>query len=108
MGRMSDDSPARGEGRIRVAFPFEPRDFDGGFRYSGVRRSAESGLTTGGQDVSTRSGDRQPSYRDLRERTKRQERGREENLKRIVEQRRERHLHTFQSRDLEIDIEALD
>jgi hypothetical protein len=47
--------------------------------------------------VSTR-GDRQPNYRDLRERTKRQERSREENLKRIVELRRERHLHLFQSR----------
>jgi len=47
--------------------------------------------------VSTRTGDRQPDYRDLRERTKRWERSREENLKRIVELRRERQLHLFQS-----------
>lgn len=52
--------------------------------------------------------DQQPTYRDLRERTKRQERGREENLKRIVELTRERHLHTFASRDLELGTEALD
>jgi hypothetical protein len=58
--------------------------------------------------VSTRPGDRQPTYRDLRERIKRQERGREDNLKRIVELHRERHLHTFQSRELELGAEALD
>ena len=47
-------------------------------------------------------------YRDLRERTKRQERDREENLKRLVELRRERELHSFQSQDIALDLEALD
>jgi hypothetical protein len=47
--------------------------------------------------VSNRSGDRQATYRDLREQAKRQERGREESLKRIVEVHRERHLHSFRS-----------
>jgi hypothetical protein len=66
------------------------------------------GLQKGGQDVSTRRGDRQATYRDLRDRTKRQERGREENLKRIVELRRERHLHEFQSRDGALGTDALE
>lgn len=47
-------------------------------------------------------------YRDLRERTKRQERDREENLKRLVEHRRERQLHSFQNRDDALDIDGLD
>lgn len=47
--------------------------------------------------MSNRSGDRQATYRDLREQAKRQERGREENLKRLVELHRERHLHLFRS-----------
>jgi hypothetical protein len=50
----------------------------------------------GGQDVDTRLGQGRDNYRDLRERTKRQERSREESLKRIVELHRERHLHSFQ------------
>lgn len=54
----------------------------------------------GGQDVSTRRDDGRTTYRDLRERTKRHERGREESLKRILELRRDRHLHLFQSRDV--------
>ena len=53
----------------------------------------------GGQAVTTRSGEGQATYHDLRERTKRQERDREENLKRLVELRRERQLHSFQSPD---------
>ena len=61
-----------------------------------------------GQDVSTRRDDPKATYRDLRERTKRQERGRAENLKRIVEQCRERHLHVFQSRGAELATDALD
>lgn len=63
---------------------------------------------TGGQDVPTPSGDRQATYRELRERIKRQERDREESLKRIVELRRERHLHLFQSRDSELGADALE
>lgn len=47
-------------------------------------------------------------YRDLRERTKRQERDREENLKRLLELRRERQLHSFQNRDDALDIDGLD
>ena len=39
-------------------------------------------------------GERQPSYRDLRERAKRQEDRREENLKRIVDLHRARSLHS--------------
>jgi hypothetical protein len=44
----------------------------------------------------TRPVARQQGYRDLRERTKRQERSRGEQLQRIVELQRERHLHSFQ------------
>jgi hypothetical protein len=58
--------------------------------------------------VSTRPGDRQATYRELREQAKRYERDREENLKRIVELRRERHLHLFQSRDVALGADALD
>lgn len=58
--------------------------------------------------MSTRPDDRQATYRELRERSKRYERGREENLKRIVELRRERELHSFQSRDETLGVEALD
>jgi hypothetical protein len=58
--------------------------------------------------VSTRPGARQSTYRELRERTERHERGREENLKRIVELHRERHLHSFQSRDVALGADALD
>jgi len=39
-------------------------------------------------------GERQPSYRDLRERAKRQADRREENLKRIVDLHRARSLHS--------------
>jgi hypothetical protein len=58
--------------------------------------------------VSTRPGDRQATYRELRERTKRQERGREENLKRLVELYRERRLHSLQGRDVALGADALD
>jgi hypothetical protein len=58
--------------------------------------------------VSTQPDDRQATYRELRERSKRYERGREENLKRIVELRRERQLHSFQSQDEALGVEALD
>ncbi|MGN6869630.1 MAG: hypothetical protein ACTHMY_14660 [Solirubrobacteraceae bacterium] len=58
--------------------------------------------------MSTRPDDRQATYRELRERSKRYERGREENLKRIVEQRRERQLHSFPSRDEPLGADALD
>ena len=51
----------------------------------------------GDQDVATRQGEEQRDYRDLRERTKRQEDRREEHLKRIVELQRARHLHSFTS-----------
>jgi hypothetical protein len=64
------------------------------------------GLQNGGSDVSNPSGDRQATYRELRERTKRQERDREESLKRIVELRRERQLHLFQSRDSGLGTDA--
>jgi hypothetical protein len=43
--------------------------------------------------VATRPEEQQQSYRDLRERTKRQEHAREERLERIVELQRERWLH---------------
>lgn len=58
--------------------------------------------------MSTRPSDGQPTYRDLREQAKRQERGREENLKRVVELCRERRLHMFQSRDVSLGANALD
>lgn len=61
-----------------------------------------------GADVSTQPGDRQATYRELRERTKRRERGREENLKRIVELHRERRLHTVANRDVALGAVALD
>jgi hypothetical protein len=50
--------------------------------------------------VATRAGEGERNYRDLRERTKRRERRREENLKRIVELYRVRYLHSFQGRTL--------
>jgi len=50
----------------------------------------------GGRDVASRAGEEQRNYRDLRERTKRKELRREENLKRIVELHRVRYLHSFQ------------
>jgi hypothetical protein len=58
--------------------------------------------------VSSRPGDREATYRELRERTKRHELGREENLKRIVELRRERQLHLFQMREVALDTDALE
>ena len=45
--------------------------------------------------MATRRGERQRNYRDLRERTKRLEDRRAENLKRIVELYRARYLHSF-------------
>jgi hypothetical protein len=48
--------------------------------------------------VGTRVGEGQPNYRDIRESTKRQARSREDNLKRIVDLHRERHLHSFDRR----------
>jgi len=57
--------------------------------------------------VSTRPDDRHATYRELRERTRRQERGREENLKRIVELYRERRLHLFQTRNVAVGPDAL-
>lgn len=57
--------------------------------------------------MSTRPSDGQPTYRDLREQAKRQERGREENLKRVVELYRERRLHLFRSRDATLAPDAL-
>jgi hypothetical protein len=50
--------------------------------------------------MATRPGEGQQNYRDLRERTKRQEDRREENLKRIVELHRARHLHSRPSQIL--------
>ena len=61
-----------------------------------------------GAQVATPPGDRQAAYRELREQAKRHERGREENLKRILELRRERQLHLFQSRDVALGSDALD
>ncbi len=46
--------------------------------------------------MASRAGEGQRNYRDLRERTKRKELRREENLKRIVELYRVRYLHSFQ------------
>jgi hypothetical protein len=58
--------------------------------------------------VSTGPDDRQATYRDLRERSKRQERSREENLKRIVDElRRDRQLRQLQSRDVALGADAL-
>jgi hypothetical protein len=58
--------------------------------------------------VSTEPDDRQATYRDLRERSKRQERSREENLKRIVDElRRDRQLRQLQSRDVALGADAL-
>lgn len=56
--------------------------------------------------MSTQPSDRQTTYRDLQERTKRQERDREENLKRLLELHRERHLHVFQSGDGSLGADA--
>jgi hypothetical protein len=61
--------------------------------------------------MATRPGEGQQNYRDLRERTKRQEDRREQNLKRIVDLLRARHLHSFPSQILsvgagEVGIEA--
>jgi hypothetical protein len=64
------------------------------FRYYTDRQIARWGYM--GVEVATRPEQRQRNYRDLRERTKRQERSREEHLQRIVELRRERRLHSFQ------------
>jgi hypothetical protein len=50
--------------------------------------------------VATRLSEGRQDYRDLRERTKRQEDRREENLKRIVALHRARHLHSFPSQIL--------
>jgi hypothetical protein len=47
--------------------------------------------------VATRLSEGRQDYRDLRERSGRQEDRREENLKRIVELHRARHLHSFPS-----------
>jgi hypothetical protein len=47
--------------------------------------------------VATRFRDGQQTYHDLRERTKRREDRREENLRRIVELYRARSLHSFPS-----------
>lgn len=47
--------------------------------------------------MATRSGERQPNYGDLRERARRKEHLRDQNLKRLVETHRERHLHSFES-----------
>jgi hypothetical protein len=44
--------------------------------------------------VASRAGEEKRNYRDLRERTKRKELRREENLKRIVELYRARSLHS--------------
>jgi hypothetical protein len=53
--------------------------------------------------VATRPGEGQQNYRDLRDRTKRQEDRREDNLKRIVELHRGRRLHSFPSQILSSD-----
>jgi hypothetical protein len=45
--------------------------------------------------VATRPGEGQQNYRDLRERTKRREDRREQNLRQIVELYRARYLHSF-------------
>lgn len=50
--------------------------------------------------MATRPGEGQQNYRDLRDRTKRQQDRREENLTRIVELHRGRHLHSFPSQIL--------
>lgn len=50
--------------------------------------------------MATRPGEGQQTYRDLRERTKRREDRREENLKRIVDLHRVSHLHSFPSQIL--------
>lgn len=46
--------------------------------------------------MAARPGAQQPPYQALRERAKRQQQWREENLRRIVELHHERHLHSFQ------------
>jgi hypothetical protein len=48
-----------------------------------------------GVDMAARPGARHPNYRDLRERAKRRQQWREENLRRIVELHHERHLHSL-------------
>lgn len=76
-----------------------------------LRRPAgvpSEGLQRGVNDVSTEPADRQAAYRDLRDRAKRYERGREENFKRLVELHRERHLHAFPIRDSALSPAALD
>ena len=52
--------------------------------------------------MATGPGERHQDYRDLRERTTRQQDRREENLKRIVELYRARHLHLFPSQILSV------
>jgi hypothetical protein len=58
------------------------------FRCYGERLRRREGST--GRDVATRREEQRQSYRDLRERTKRQEHSREERMERIVELQRER------------------
>jgi hypothetical protein len=48
--------------------------------------------------VAIRSCDRKQNYSDLRARTERQERWRDEQVQRIVGLQRERHLHSFSTR----------
>ena len=55
-----------------------------------------SDYNRGDQHVASRPREQHSNYRDLRDRTKRKEHRREENLKRIVEQYRARYLHSFQ------------
>ena len=50
--------------------------------------------------MASRPGEGHRNYRDLRERTKRKEHRREENLKRIVELYRARYLHSFQGQTI--------
>ncbi|HTU86212.1 MAG TPA: hypothetical protein VMF57_11605 [Solirubrobacteraceae bacterium] len=45
--------------------------------------------------MAKRAGDRQQSYRDQRDRTRREEHRRDEQLERLVGLQRERHLHSF-------------
>jgi hypothetical protein len=64
------------------------------FRY--LRRAAKAREGSTGSDVATRPEEQRQSYRDLRERTKRQEHSREERMERIVELQRQRWLHSFE------------
>jgi len=62
--------------------------------------------TTDKQHVGSSTSERQWRYRDLRERTKRQQRRREQLIERLVQQERERSLHVFcrPSREVELEI----